>query len=99
MSNPTGYRVVTTERMTGGFEQTVSIFPPVNEPSISRKAATDRLDAVLIGCDHMRRKFGLLPGEDTLTAQLLPTGRARMKVVTDEQARKAYALMHELIGA
>lgn len=97
MSIDNGYRIVTTERLKDRTERFVSSWPPLNEPALDRPAAIERLDDRLKWWELARVDYpadgGGLPWE------LLPTGRARMKVVTDERAREMAADASVLIGA
>lgn len=102
MSTDKGYRVVTTERGRDRVEQVKSVFPPLNEPAVTREAAMERMDVVLTVMNTARQLSATEPnwpeyGPDTLAFELLPTGRARMRVVTNEQAHDLAAAA--LIGA
>lgn len=104
MSTDNCYRVVTMVRDANRVEHVKSVFPPLNEPAVTRDAALERMDVVLTVMNVARQLSETEPdwpkyGPDTLAFELLPTGKARMKVVTDEQARDLAADAWALIGA
>lgn len=82
------YRVVTTERLPGGAEMPVAVFPPLSEPGLSRVAAVERIDFVL--AMYAANLADYPPNGGALPRELLPEGKARMKVVGDQAARDMY---------